>query len=96
MDNRTGELKRRLAEESTCQEGLIVFCKRQPGSVLKPLIVYAPALETKKYNPYSLLTNEKVLLKDMNLETIIMSIERNDDVRCDVRVSKRTSGFFIK
>ena len=33
--------------------------KRQPGSVLKPLIVYAPALENEKYNPYSLLTNER-------------------------------------
>ena len=41
------------------QEDLTVFLQKTAGSVLKPLIVYAPALETKKYNPYSLLTNER-------------------------------------
>ncbi|SFE26782.1 transglycosylase domain-containing protein [Alteribacillus iranensis] len=37
-----------------------VTVKRQPGSVLKPLAVYAPALETGKYDPYSLLKDEKM------------------------------------
>ena len=37
-----------------------VTSKRQPGSALKPLAVYAPALEKKKYSPYTLLKDEKV------------------------------------
>lgn len=34
--------------------------KRQPGSVLKPLAVYAPALISEKYHPYSLLKDEQM------------------------------------
>ncbi|GAA0490893.1 transglycosylase domain-containing protein [Salinibacillus aidingensis] len=36
-----------------------VSVKRQPGSVIKPLSVYGPALETGNYTPYSLLVDEK-------------------------------------
>ncbi|HDR7382007.1 penicillin-binding protein [Bacillus toyonensis] len=60
MDNRTGGIKAAISGRKYVPRGFNrIFAKRQPGSVLKPLIVYAPALETKKYNPYSLLTNEK-------------------------------------
>ncbi|PFG03122.1 transglycosylase domain-containing protein [Bacillus sp. es.036] len=37
-----------------------VTAKRQPGSALKPLAVYAPALEKKEYSPYTLLKDEKI------------------------------------
>ena len=47
MDNRTGGIKAAIGEESTSREDLIVFLPKGAGSVLKPLIVYAPALETK-------------------------------------------------
>ncbi|SDZ08648.1 PBP1A family penicillin-binding protein [Bacillus sp. 166amftsu] len=61
MDNMTGGIKAAIGGREYVPRGFNrVFAKRQPGSVLKPLIVYAPALETKKYNPYSLLTNERV------------------------------------
>lgn len=33
---------------------------RQPGSTFKPLAVYAPALETGQYRPYSLLVDKKL------------------------------------
>ncbi|WP_254434169.1 transglycosylase domain-containing protein [Halobacillus sp. Marseille-Q1614] len=33
--------------------------RKQPGSVIKPLAVYGPALMDKKYIPYSLLVDEK-------------------------------------
>ena len=60
MDNRTGGIKAAIGGRKYVPRGFNrVFAKRQHGSVLKPLIVYAPALETKKYNPYSLLTNER-------------------------------------
>src|SRR5699024_9479365 len=32
--------------------------KRQPGSTMKPLAVFAPALETESYNPYSMIPDE--------------------------------------
>src|SRR5699024_12597980 len=32
---------------------------RQPGSTMKPLAVYGPALETEDYNPYVMLPDEK-------------------------------------
>ncbi len=38
--------------------------KRQPGSTIKPLLVYSPALETGNYNPYSLIPNEQSALGD--------------------------------
>jgi penicillin-binding protein 2A len=36
-----------------------VTIKQQPGSSMKPLVVYAPAIETGKYNPYSILKDEQ-------------------------------------
>ncbi len=36
-----------------------VTVKKQPGSVIKPLAVYGPALMSPKYIPYSLLVDEK-------------------------------------
>ncbi|WP_274365261.1 transglycosylase domain-containing protein [Paenibacillus thermotolerans] len=35
------------------------LANRQPGSSFKPVAVYAPALETGKYTPYSMLKDEK-------------------------------------
>lgn len=35
-----------------------VYAKRQPGSIFKPIAVYAPALETGEFEPYSLLKDE--------------------------------------
>lgn len=37
-----------------------VNVKQQPGSTMKPLAVYGPALESKKYAPYSLLKDKKI------------------------------------
>lgn len=43
-----------------------VTIKRQPGSAFKPLVVYGPALETGKYEPYSLLTDRKLVYEVSN------------------------------
>ncbi|KGX84738.1 transglycosylase domain-containing protein [Pontibacillus litoralis] len=37
-----------------------LFVKQQPGSVMKPLAVYGPALELEAYNPYSMLKDEPI------------------------------------
>ncbi|WP_429714977.1 transglycosylase domain-containing protein [Bacillus rhizoplanae] len=60
MDSKTGGIRAAVGGRHYIARGLNrIYAKRQPGSVLKPLLVYAPALETKKYTPYSLLTNEQ-------------------------------------
>lgn len=60
MDSKTGGIRAAVGGRNYIARGLNrIYAKRQPGSVLKPLLVYAPALETKKYTPYSLLTNEQ-------------------------------------
>lgn len=64
MDSKTGGIKATIGGRHYVSRGLNrIYVKRQPGSVLKPLLVYAPALETKRYKPYSLLTNEKSSFK---------------------------------
>lgn len=42
--------------------------KRQPGSTLKPLAVYGPALEEKDYHPYSMLVDQKLSYGDYSPE----------------------------
>ncbi|MFX3625190.1 MAG: transglycosylase domain-containing protein [Ectobacillus sp.] len=60
MDSKTGGIKAAIGGRKYVPRGWNrVYTKRQPGSVLKPLLVYGPALETKKYKPYSLLANER-------------------------------------
>ncbi|KAA0547595.1 PBP1A family penicillin-binding protein [Bacillus sp. BGMRC 2118] len=41
-----------------------VVVKRQPGSTLKPLAVYGPALEEKEYHPYSMLVDKPISYGD--------------------------------
>ena len=36
--------------------------KRQPGSAMKPLAVYGPALMDEKYNPYTMLPDENITI----------------------------------
>ncbi|MDQ0205329.1 transglycosylase domain-containing protein [Alkalicoccobacillus murimartini] len=41
-----------------------VNVKRQPGSTFKPIAVYAPALESGAWNPYSMLRDQKLAYND--------------------------------
>ncbi len=41
-----------------------LFVKRQPGSTLKPIAVYGPAMMRGEYGPYSLLTDQKMEIED--------------------------------
>lgn len=60
MDNETGGVIAVHGGRNYVRKGLNrVNSKRQPGSTIKPLVVYAPALETDLYEPYSLLKDEQ-------------------------------------
>ncbi|RIX53587.1 PBP1A family penicillin-binding protein [Paenibacillus nanensis] len=60
IDHRNGEIKAlsggRYYEEKGWNR---VDKRRQPGSAIKPLVVYGPALETGKYFPWTTLKNDK-------------------------------------
>ncbi|MGC4377869.1 PBP1A family penicillin-binding protein [Fictibacillus sp. Mic-4] len=59
MDSKTGGIIAATGGRNYLTEGLNrVYVPRQPGSAFKPLAVYGPALEKKKFWPYSLLKDE--------------------------------------
>lgn len=59
LDNDTGGVLAAQGGRDYVRRGLNrVNVPRQPGSTIKPLVVYTPALETGLYQPYSLLQDE--------------------------------------
>ncbi|RXZ00274.1 penicillin-binding protein [Fictibacillus sp. S7] len=64
MDADTGGIIAAQGGRGYLRDGLNrVNVNRQPGSAFKPLAVYAPALETKAYKPYSMLKDEQLSYK---------------------------------
>lgn len=64
MDEKTGGIRSVMGGRDYVQKGLNrVKIKRQPGSTIKPLAVYGPALQEKKYRPYSLLLDKYTSIK---------------------------------
>ncbi|WP_025680098.1 PBP1A family penicillin-binding protein [Paenibacillus massiliensis] len=61
MNNQNGSLAAILGGRDYQRGNLnrATSVRRQPGSALKPIVSYAPALETGKFNSNSLLNNEK-------------------------------------
>lgn len=61
LDHHTGGVAVAQGGRNYVRKGLNrVNVQRQPGSTIKPLVVYGPALETGLYEPYSLLADELV------------------------------------
>ncbi|WP_209122800.1 transglycosylase domain-containing protein [Alkalihalobacillus sp. BA299] len=61
MDVQTGGILAAQGGREYVSKGINrVNAKRQPGSTIKPLAVFAPALETGQYHPYSMLNDEIV------------------------------------
>lgn len=59
IDHKTGGIVAMIGGRDYVNKGLNrALVKRQPGSSFKPLVVYAPAIETGKWNPYSMLKDE--------------------------------------
>src|SRR5690606_27960353 len=62
MDEETGALKVLIAGRDF-QYGKhhnMLRTRKQPGSVFKPLAVYAPALDIEKFTPYSMLKDQDI------------------------------------
>ncbi|MCZ8521469.1 MULTISPECIES: transglycosylase domain-containing protein [Paenibacillus] len=61
LDNKDGGIVAMVGGRDYVRGGLnrATSAPRQPGSSFKPLIAYAPAIETGKYTPYSMLKDEK-------------------------------------
>ena len=61
LNNETGGVAVAQGGRDYVRRGLNrVNVRRQPGSTIKPLVVYSPALETGAYQPYSLLKDELI------------------------------------
>lgn len=65
MDNKTGGVIAAIGGRNYVQRGINrVNVKRQPGSTIKPLAVYGPALEESKFEPYSMLVDQQLSYGD--------------------------------
>ncbi len=68
MDPRSGEIKGVIGGKGTKTDsrGLnrATQTRRQPGSSIKPLSVYAPAIDKKVLNPSTILVDEPITIKD--------------------------------
>jgi penicillin-binding protein 2A len=62
MEQKTGEIVAAIGGRhyELGNYNRVIQRERQPGSVMKPLAVYGPALETEAYNPYMMLPDEKM------------------------------------
>ncbi|MFS0824293.1 transglycosylase domain-containing protein [Bacillus sp. 1P02SD] len=61
LDNDTGGVLASIGGRNYVSRGINrVLVKRQPGSTIKPLAVYGPALEEDEFDPYSMLVDKKL------------------------------------
>ncbi|MCF6136195.1 PBP1A family penicillin-binding protein [Alkalihalobacillus berkeleyi] len=61
MDSRTGGVMAVQGGRDYVRQGFNrVNAKRQPGSTFKPIAVYGPAMEVGKWEPYSILKDERL------------------------------------
>ena len=67
-----------------------VHMKRQPGSSLKPLSVYIPALETGKITPASILEDEKLTIGDWSPKNSYKGYKGDIILRTALEISANT------
>lgn len=61
LNNKTGGVLSAIGGRNYVRKGFNrIEAKRQPGSTMKPLAVYAPAIEEGLFEPYSLIKDEKM------------------------------------
>lgn len=69
--------------------------KRQPGSSIKPVVVYAPALETDLWQPYSMLSDELTSYGGYKPQNYDHKYEGEVTMIDALRVSKNTSAVWL-
>ncbi|MGM8214725.1 PBP1A family penicillin-binding protein [Bacillaceae bacterium W0354] len=61
LDEQSGAIRAAIGGRSYKRGDLNrIYVKRQPGSTIKPLVVYGPALEQSLYEPYTLIRDELI------------------------------------
>ncbi|PSL45144.1 penicillin-binding protein 2A [Salsuginibacillus halophilus] len=96
MDHSTGGVQAVQGGRNYESQGLNrAQVHRQPGSILKPLAVYAPALETGMYHPYSQLKDERLEYDDYAPRNHDDVYEGEVTMREAVAVSKNTSAIWL-
>ncbi|MFC4559170.1 transglycosylase domain-containing protein [Virgibacillus kekensis] len=72
-----------------------VTVKRQPGSTIKPIAVYAPALMQKSYRPYSLLPDQKREIGDYTATNYDGKYEGAVSIYEALKESKNTTAVWL-
>src|SRR5699024_9389867 len=96
MDQVTGEIVAAIGGRNYQFQNLNrVYAERQPGSTFKPLAVYAPALETEEYTPYSVLPDEQMELDGHQIRNHNNQYEGSVTLYDALRRSKNTSTVWL-
>ncbi|EZH67997.1 penicillin-binding protein [Bacillaceae bacterium JMAK1] len=96
LDNETGAVKAVQGGRDYVRKGLNrTTIKRQPGSSFKPLSVFAPALESGEYKPYSMLKDEKLEYGDYSPSNVTNEYQGNITMRDAIVQSTNTSAVWL-
>lgn len=96
LDHRTGAIQGMSGGRQYVQKGLHrVMVPRQPGSAIKPLIVYAPALETGNWHPYSKLVDRPLDFSDYQPKNYDLRYEGEVTMLEAIRVSKNVPAVWL-
>ncbi len=91
MDPRSGEIKGVIGGKGTKTDsrGLnrATQTRRQPGSSIKPLSVYAPAIDKKVLNPSTILVDEPITIKDWSPKNSYKGFKGKMTVKKAVEIS---------
>ncbi len=91
IDHYTGQIKGMVggAGQKTDSRGLnrATHTKRQPGSAIKPLSVYAPGIEQGKFTPSTVLKDEKITIADWSPVNSYSGYKGNMTVRRAIEIS---------
>ena len=91
IDPRSGEIKGVIGGkgQKTDSRGLnrATQTRRQPGSAIKPLSVYGPAIDKKVLNPSTILLDEPITIKDWSPKNSYSGFKGNITVKKAIEIS---------
>src|SRR5690625_2736440 len=96
MDQETGEIIAALGGRDYHLGNLNrVTVKRQPGSTIKPLAVYGPAFMTGKYEPFSMIKDEKIDYEGYTVANVDDKYDSFVSIYDAITTSKNTSAVWL-